>query len=145
MSSILLQLSLAFFLLGCATGGGGGLAAYEPNFASEAGIKKTLMQLEESSNSRDLDRYAPCLHEGCRYQNPSGNMGSKKDVLEWTKTAWAIDTFIKYGSPEITVDGDQAVVKIWCSWEYERKWSGRERYTYSMALQGERWLIMERK
>ena len=71
-------LFLALFVIGCATGSGGGLAGYEPKSASEAGIKKTLMQLEESYNSRDLDGYASCLHENSRYQNSSGKMGPKK-------------------------------------------------------------------
>lgn len=110
MRKVLLHLSLAIFLMGCATGGK--LATYEPKSTAEAEIKKSFMDFEDAYNKRDLDRCLSHVHKDIKYEQTGGSWASRENMPQVFESAWRLGTRIRYAAPEIALDGDEAVVKI---------------------------------
>ena len=138
-------LLLAVFILGCVTGGGGGLKSYKPKSTAESEITKCLMDLQEAFNREDLAGCLSHFHENAQLQtSPSGTMGSKKDYSKRLEELWGFGTRRDYAAPDITIKGDQAVVKMSWTWEM-RDVSGNAQGEYDMVHEGDRWLIMKYK
>lgn len=135
----------AVFMLGCVTGGGGMLDNYKPKSTAESEIKKTLMDYEEAFNSEDLSGCLSYFHEDAQVQTSnSGRMRQKKEFSERLKFLWGYSTHIKFKSPDIAINGDEAAVKVRRDWTtYEL--SGHSEEEYSMVRVGDRWLIKEYK
>jgi hypothetical protein len=143
MPGLLFLVSLLVFLISCAAGGR--LETYEPKSPAEAEIKKSLIDFEDAYNSRDLNRCLSHAHENISYETTSGSWASKEelpDTLEWE---WGIGVRIQYTTPDIALDEKQAVVKISSPWESNMGQSGFTQNTYTMVLEGDRWLTIKRE
>ncbi len=140
-------LFLAVFMLGCVTGGGGRLDSYKPKSTAESEITKCLMDYQEAFNREDLAGCLSHFHENAQLQtSPAGTMGSKKDYSNSLEWAWGYEQRIQFLNPYITINGDQAVVKIRSDWTSSvdgRDLSGHRENEYSMVRVGDRWLIMK--
>jgi ketosteroid isomerase-like protein len=135
-------LSLVVFMLGCVTGGGGRIESYKPKSTAESEITKCLMDLQEAFNREDLAGYLSHLHENAQLQtSPAGTMGSKKDYPDRLEQQWGFDMRTQFLSPDITIDGDQAIVKIQSNWEGREGLTGHSENEYNMVRVGDRWLI----
>jgi ketosteroid isomerase-like protein len=136
-------LFLAVFMLGCVTGCGGRLYSYKPKSTAESEIIKCLMDYQEAWNREDLAGCLSHFHENAQLQTSStGTMASKKDysnLLEWR---WGYEQRIQFSIPDITINGDQAVVKIQSNWT-ARGFSGHSEDEYDMVRVGDRWLIVK--
>ena len=137
------SLFLAVFMLGCVTGGG--LDSYKPKSTAESEITKCLMEYQEAFNREDLAGCLSLIHKNAKLQTyRSGKMGSKKDYSNGLEIARDLGTNIQFSRPDITINGDQAVVKI------RRNWTandviGQSGNEYNMVRVGGRWLIMKYK
>ncbi len=140
-------LFLAVFALGCATGGGGHLDSYKPKSTAESKITKCLMDLQEAYNREDLTGYLSHIHENAQLQtSPAGTMGSKKDYPDRLEQQWGWGMRIQFSSPDITINGDQALVKIRSDWAgTQGTMTGHSEVEYNMVREGDRWLIMKSK
>jgi ketosteroid isomerase-like protein len=140
-------LFLAVFMLGCVTGGGGRQDSYKPKSTAESEITKCLMDYQEAFNREDLAGCLSHFHENAQLQTSSaGTMGSKKDYSNSLEWAWGYEQRIQFLNPYITINGDQAVVKIRSDWTSSvdgRDLSGHRENEYSMVRVGDRWLIMK--
>ena len=136
-------LFLAVFMLGCVTGGGGKLDSYKPKSTAESEITKCLMDYQEAFNREDLAGCLSHFHENAQVQiSHTGTMGSKKGLPDRLEYSWGFGTRIQLSKPDITINGDQAVVKIRSDWEW-REGSGYNEIEYNMVHVGDRWLIMK--
>ncbi len=136
-------LLLAVFMIGCITGGG--LASYKSKSTAESEIIKSLMDFQEAYNREDLAGCLSVIHENAQLQNSgSGTIGSKNDYGNALETAWGYGVRIQFLSPDITINGDQAVVKIQRNWTANEV-SGHVQSEYNMVRVGDRWLIMKYK
>ena len=136
-------LFLAIFMLGCVTSGGGGIDSYKPKSTAESKITKCLMNYQEAFNREDLAGVSSNFHENAQIQTSgSGNMVSKKGLPNALETAWGFGVRIQLLNPEITVNGDQAVVKIQRNWT-ANEITGHSEFEYHMVRVGDRWLIMK--
>ncbi len=142
-------LFLAVFMFGCVTGGGGRLDSYKPKSTAESEITKCLMDYQEAFNREDLAGCLSHFHENAQLQTSnSGTMGSKKDYPDRLEQQWGWGTRIQFSIPNITVNGDQAVVKIRYNWELTavpEPLAGHNQCEYNMVRVGDRWLIMKHK
>jgi len=145
LSFLFWGLFLAVFMLGCVTGGGGSLNSYKPKSTAESQITKCLMDYQEAFNREDLAGCLSHFHENAQVQTSSaGTMGSKKDLPDRLEYSWGFGTRIRFSIPDITINGDQAVVKIRSNWE-NKEVTGHNENEYNMVRVGDRWLIMESK
>jgi ketosteroid isomerase-like protein len=137
-------LFLAVFMLGCVTG----LDSYKPKSTAESKIIKCLMDYQEAFNREDLAGCLSHFHENAQLQtSSSGTMGSKKDFSDSLEFSWGYEQRIQFSSPDITINGDQAVVKIRSEWTISvdgpKGHPGHSENEYSMVRVGDRWLIMK--
>ena len=142
-------LFLSVFMVGCVTGSGGSIDSYKPKSTAESGIMKCLMDYQEAFNREDLAGCLSVIDENAQLQtSSSGTIGSKNDYGNALETAWGWGTRIQFSSPDITINGDQAVVKMRRDWAYivdGNDVSGYGQVDYNMVRVGDRWLIMKYK
>ena len=107
-------LFLSVFMLGCVTISGN-LETYKPKSDTESQIKKSLLDYEKAFNARDLEQCLSHFHENAQIK-PSTfrtTIDSKSKIAEFLEDRWSWGTrFTGTSAPEITVNGDQAFVKI---------------------------------
>ena len=136
---------LAVFMLGCVTGGGGSLNSYKPKSTAGSQITKCLMDFQEAFNREDLAGCLSHFDENAQVQiSHSGTMGSKKDYPERLEYSWGFGTRMQFSNPDITINGDQAAVKIQSNWT-GREARGHSEVEYNMVRVGDRWLIIKSK
>jgi ketosteroid isomerase-like protein len=136
-------LFLAVFMLGYFTGCGGRLDSYKPKSTAESEITKCLMDYQEAFNREDLAGCLSHFHENAQLQtSPSGTMGSKKDYSNFMEWVWGYEQRIQFSSPDIAINGDQAVVKIQRNWT-ARGFLGHNEDEFNMVRVRDRWLIMK--
>jgi hypothetical protein len=141
--SLLFGLIFSMFVIGSAFGGGD-LATYEPKSPAEAEIKKTLMNLQETNNKSDIDGCLCLYHENARVQtNSRGSMSAKKDLPKYYKKVWGTHPRVQFGSPEIAVDGERAVVKMKAESTKSCGAIESTANTYTMVREGGTWLIVK--
>jgi len=140
---------LNVFMIGCVTGGGGMLDSYQSKSTAESGIIKSFMDYQEAFNRKDLAGCLSLIHENAQLQTSnSGSIAPKKDYSNTLELAWGYGLRIEFSSPDITINGDQAVVKMRRAWTYVRDGrdvSGYGQVDYNMVRVGDRWLIMQYK
>ena len=137
------SLFLAVFMLGCVTGGK--LDSYKPKSTAESQITKCLIDYEEAFNREDVAGCMSHFHENAQLQtSAAGTMGSKKNYPDRLEQRWGFGGRIQFSIPDITINGEQAVVKIRSDWEW-REGSGYDEIEYNMVHVGDRWLIIKSK
>jgi hypothetical protein len=122
------------------------LASYEPKSPAEAEIKECMLDFLEAYNGRDLDRCLAHVHENAKYQKSGPNSWvSKKDLPRMWGGLWSQGLHIGYGTPEITIDEDQAVIKLPTPYDLPGMGQGVTLNTYTLVREGDSWLIIERE
>ena len=150
MRSVLSYPALAALLVGCATGGN--LATYEPKSTAEAGVKRTLVDFENSYNAKDLEGCLGCFHKNAQYQITATGRGmtSLEYLSQYWKDLWSTyDIHLRYGAPDIEIEGEQAVVEIDAHTTLMGSNSvtraATTRNTYTMVRERDKWLIIKRE
>ena len=121
----------------------GDLASYEPKSPAEAEIKKCLMDFENAIKNEDLDGVMACFHENVKYQTARSGWASKKELPKNYEWFWAERYTIKFGTPDITINGNEAVVRIPTEWE-SNNGAGLTLNIYTLVREGDSWLIIKR-
>ena len=138
-------LFLAVFMLGCVTGGGGKIESYKPKSAAESEMTKAFVDFQKAYNREDLAGCLSHIHENAQMQtSESGTMVSKKDYSNVLEEEWNnYGARFQYSIPDITINGDQAVVKIRSDWTTKNGSSGYNENEMNMVHEGDRWLTMK--
>jgi hypothetical protein len=70
-------------------------------------------------------------------------MSSKKDLPKYYKKVWSTYPSVQFGTPEIAVDGEQAVVKLKADSTKSCGAIESTVNTYTMVREGGTWLIVK--
>jgi hypothetical protein len=114
------------------------LKEYQAKNADEAGIMKTLMQLEGAFNSHDLEKFVSSFAKDAVYRpcGSSANPIASKECRDTIKYNFGAFKYENYYDPEISVEGDTATVKMLLK---SGGWLAG--YTAWLKKVGEAWLI----
>ena len=136
-------LFLAVFMLGCVTTSGN-LETYKPKSDTESQIKKSLLDYEKAFNARDLEQCLSHFHENAQIKTSTqkATMDSKRKIAEFLNNRWGWGVrFTNTSAPDITVNGNQAFVKI-KRFFVAPEFSGTTDFGITMVRSdGGRWLI----
>ena len=146
---LFLSLAVSWSFFGCVTSSGN-LKTYTPKSDTETQIMKSLLDYEKAFDARDLGQCLSHFHEDAQIEafNYAGSgqneiMDSRKEIATFCESRWSHDVrFTETSAPDITVSGDQALVKITRSFLASGGVRGSTNFVITMTpSDGGRWLI----
>ena len=132
--SITSVLSACALLLGCVTP----LKEYQPKSPEEGAIKKVLVSSENAWNNNDIQGYLAVLHDSGNFMyGKERYIVSKQEFAERIPKIRAVKPRFKFGTPQITITGDKAVVNL-VDYSIPGGWP----WTVHLVRENENWYIM---
>jgi len=134
-STILFLMCVSIAILSC--GQDTPLAAYEPKSPPEQGLKKTLLEFQEGVKAKDADKVKNLLSENASIMvGRDRQILSKKEYVEILSERLAENPPISFGKPKMTVNGDNAEVRI-----YVTRGDSNFLVVYDLQYENDKWYI----